>query len=101
MKGDQAMNFRILMISKECNGITSQQIDGVTDGASIVSAMMATTSMLKQDAFLCFVCTYEIPMYDFDAESGDPPSEWEERQFAAKTLNGLIKHIRTDLNVEE
>lgn len=101
MKGDLARNFTILMISKECNSIMSQQIDGVIDGARIVRAMMETTSMLKQDDFLCFVCTYYIPMYDFDAEPGDPPSEWEKSQFAAKTLDGLIKHIRTDLNVEE
>lgn len=101
MKGDTARNFRILMISKECNSITSQQIDGVTDGARIVRAIMGTASMLKQDAFLCFVCTYEIPMYDFDAEPDDPPSEWAESQFAAKTLDDLVKHIRTDFNVEE
>ena len=100
MKGDDAKDFKILMIAKECKSITSQKIEGLTNGAKIVHAMTGTTQMIRQDAFLCFICTYEIPMYDIDAEPWEGPSEWCERAFAAKTIEELIEHVKHDLNVE-
>lgn len=101
MKGDTARNYKLMMISKDCNFITSQKIEGVTDGAEIVWSMMGTAKMMKLDAFMCFVCTYEVPMYDFDAAPEDPPAEWSDEEHAAKTLDDLIKAVRANLNVED
>lgn len=101
MKGDTARNYKLMMISKDCNFITSQKIEGVTDGAEIVWSMIGAAKMMKLDAFMCFVCTYEVPMYDFDAALEDPPAEWSDEEHAAKTLDDLIKAVRAELNVED
>lgn len=101
MKGDTARNYKLMMISKDCNFITSQKIEGVTDGAEIVWSMIGAAKMMKLDAFMCFVCTYEVPMYDFDAALEDPPAEWSDEEHAAKTLDDLINTVRANLNVED
>lgn len=101
MKGDTARNYKLMMISKDCNFITSQKIEGVTDGAEIVWSMIGAAKMMKLDAFMCFVCTYEVPMYDFDAALEDPPAEWIDEEHAAKTLDDLINTVRANLNVED
>ena len=101
MKGDTARNYKLMMISKDCNFITSQKIEGVTDGAEIVWSMIGAAKMMKLDAFMCFVCTYEVPMYDFDAALEDPPAEWSDEEHAAKRLDDMINTVRANLNVED
>jgi len=104
MKDQEIRKIRVTVVYKGFRSLCSFGDDKRQTARKAVEQIRSQadtfTEQAKRDT-LCVMLRYEMPMWDYDAEPGDPPSEWLDDEKAYPSLKAAAEGLARDQNVFE